>query len=126
MSQPSILIVDDDPDQLELFSIMLRRLPCAVRTAENGPQALQILHDAPAAVVLLDVAMPHMDGLAVLRAVRGDAELRTVKVILFTAWPDRIGPLDAALADKVLAKPTLRATLEQGVRDVLGGTVHLQ
>jgi two-component system KDP operon response regulator KdpE len=119
MSKPSILLVDDDPGQLALFRLMLRHSCYDVRTVSSGTEALQVLHDAPPTVVILDVAMPAPDGPAVLRAIRAAEDVHTLKVILFTVWMERIDPSDAALADKVLRKPTTGSELQAEVRNLL-------
>src|SRR6185295_8019398 len=102
-----------DPGQLALFSLMLRRLPCEVRTVDSAPKALEMLRDTPPALVLLDIRMPEMDGLALLRLMRATEGLHGIKVILFTAWAATVGPTDLRLADKLLAKPASRERLEQ-------------
>lgn len=83
----TILIVDDDADILDLHTRMvLTKLPaCRVQQAANGKDALEKMHAAPPALVLLDLMMPEMDGMAVLKAMQADKRLRDIPVIVLTA-----------------------------------------
>jgi CheY-like chemotaxis protein len=119
MVRPVILIVDDDPEQLELFGLMLRRLPYAITTAANAEEALHDVYTAPPALVILDVLMPQVDGLTLLRALRADERWANMKVILLTVMGDRLSSVDAALANTVLAKPIHRSVLEQEITRLL-------
>ena len=78
VSQPpqtgSILVVDDDPINRRLLSRSLEADGHAVRTAENGVEALALLSESRADVVLLDIVMPEMDGIEVLDRDQGRSE----------------------------------------------------
>src|SRR5574342_1018563 len=63
-----VLIVDDDPASRRLFEVRLRPLECAVATAGNGEQALSAIRKDLPDLVLLDLQMPKMGGIDVLRA----------------------------------------------------------
>ncbi|MGE0702861.1 MAG: ATP-binding protein [Vicinamibacterales bacterium] len=65
-----VLAVDDHPDALEVMAVALRAAGAAVRTATSGPEAIAAWRSDPADVLLCDLAMPDMDGFAVLRHVR--------------------------------------------------------
>jgi adenylate cyclase len=118
-SRPRILIVDDVDDNVFTLERRLRQfLDPEVTTAENGRVALQHLCARPFDLVLLDVQMPEMDGLAVLDRMRSDMSLRDVPVIMVSAVDD----LDTVLrciklgADDYVQKPfnadLLRARVE--------------
>lgn len=86
-AQAKILLVDDDPDTLHLYS---RVLPAArpgyrVMRASNGKQALQFMRERQPDLVLLDLIMPEVDGFAVLRAKSEDALIRSIPVIVITS-----------------------------------------
>jgi diguanylate cyclase (GGDEF)-like protein/PAS domain S-box-containing protein len=84
--KPIVLIVDDVPDNLSAISEMISDLGVDVRVASNGPVALRYARlDPHPDLVLLDVMMPGMDGHAVLRALRADAETHDIPVIFVTA-----------------------------------------
>lgn len=76
-----ILLVDDDPDLLDLFKEVLKALPSQpdVQTADSGPRALAMLEDGAFQLIITDLKMPRMDGLQVLSLVRKQyPNLRTV------------------------------------------------
>jgi YesN/AraC family two-component response regulator len=85
--QRTVLIVDDNPEILELHARLVEEhLPtCQVQCASNGREALNYMHTSPPALVLLDLKMPEMDGMAVLKAMQEDYKLRDVPVIVLTA-----------------------------------------
>ncbi len=88
-SKPIVLIVDDVPDNLSAISEMISDLGVDVRVANSGPVAIRYARLAPHPdLILLDVMMPEMDGHAVLRTLRADAETRDIPVIFVTALND--------------------------------------
>ena len=115
----NVLIVDDDPLNRLLFRKMLENLPCQITTAENGPAALAALKEHVSQLVLLNMFMPIMNGLDVLKAIRADTQLSNLKVVLVTALPEIVEPEDRARADAVLSKPVLKQTLTDAVAALL-------
>jgi DNA-binding response OmpR family regulator len=83
-----ILIVDDDIHAVEILTLMLGREGYDCASATSGAAALDVLHNRPMDVILLDVMMPEMDGLQVCERLREDAALREIPVILLTAKDD--------------------------------------
>ena len=83
-----VLVVDDDPLNRAILTRALERDGHVARTAATGEEALAALRADPADVVLLDVVMPGMDGVAVLEELKGDATLRDVPVIMVSALDD--------------------------------------
>ncbi|RJF73264.1 response regulator [Deinococcus cavernae] len=83
-----ILLVDDNPNDVELALTALSEVEAQqVTVAHSGQEALNILQapSQPAPdLILLDLKMPHMDGLAVLDAVRADRRLREIPVVMLT------------------------------------------
>src|SRR5947209_5673859 len=76
-----ILLLDDDPELLDTFSLLLSRLPSEpeIHTANNGPRAMAMLEAEPYRLLICDLKMPKMDGLQVLSIVRRKhPEMRTV------------------------------------------------
>ena len=67
---PQILVVDDDPDVLEVLRDRLEMMGFMVRTAENGQDALAIMETSEPDVILLDIEMPVMDGIHALQYIR--------------------------------------------------------
>jgi adenylate cyclase len=88
VEKPTVLIVDDTPDNLALLNGVLKD-EYKVKAANGGTKALQILQAGPLPdIVLLDVMMPGMDGYEVLRRMREDERTREVPVIFVTAMTD--------------------------------------
>lgn len=97
-----VLVVDDDPETVLLLTRMLSTLPlnCHVLAATGGEEALTVMREHLPDLVLLDLAMPEMDGYAVVRHMRRHARLREIPVIAVTA---RAGSEEAIVADAVVA-----------------------
>jgi two-component system phosphate regulon response regulator PhoB len=102
-----ILVVDDEPDIAALVAYHLARESYRVRTAATGPEAIAaVASDAPDLIVL-DLMLPGMSGLEVLREIRARAELEQIPVILLTALREEQQRIDglALGADDYVAKP---------------------
>jgi two-component system, sensor histidine kinase and response regulator len=89
MSQPSILIVDDNPQNLQVIAKILLDNNFEVEYATNGLAALKWLKDKKFGIVLLDINMPGMDGYEVCRKIRSDPEISGIPIIFLTAEIDR-------------------------------------
>jgi DNA-binding response OmpR family regulator len=115
-----ILIVDDEASVVEVVTLYLQREGFRVRAARNGTNALLALQSARPALVVLDVMLPHIDGLTLLRRMRDNPAL-DVPIILLTARgreTDRISGLDLG-ADDYITKPFSPAELVSRVKAVL-------
>src|SRR6266853_674190 len=81
---PSLLIVDDELSMRQFLTHLFQRDGHTIRTAENGRQAMELLREQPADVVISDVKMPDMGGIELLRAAR---ELQpSIEIIMMTAF----------------------------------------
>ncbi|MGH7789715.1 MAG: response regulator [Candidatus Binatia bacterium] len=87
-NQSRILIVDDDPNTLEILRRWLNREGYATVSADNGSACLEQLAKQPVDVIVLDVMMPGMDGLQVCERLRDNVAWRTIPVMLLTAKDD--------------------------------------
>ena len=117
----SILVVDDQEDNVELLRARLVARGYDVRTATDGQQALDSVRENPPDLVLLDVMMPKMSGIEVVRRIKNDESLPFVAVIMQTALDStesRVEGLDAG-ADDYITKPINFAELEARVRSML-------
>lgn len=85
-SSSRILVVDDEPSTRWLMEITFQMEGFTVISAKDGEEALDHVHECD--VVLLDLMMPGMDGMAVLRQVRANPRLRDLPVLMFTARTD--------------------------------------
>jgi CheY-like chemotaxis protein len=83
--QGTLLVVDDSPINRDLLAKQLARRGYLVATAENGRQALERLGEQDFDLVLLDIIMPELDGIEVLRRIKADARLREIPVIMISA-----------------------------------------
>jgi len=81
----SVLIVNDEPDQLTLMGGLLRKAGYSVLTAEDGIDGLTLARRERPDLVISDVSMPRMNGLELCREIRADLELNTVPILLITA-----------------------------------------
>jgi CheY-like chemotaxis protein len=81
----TILVADDDPVSHRMLEYMLGRLGHTVLRANNGQEALDQLNAAPADLLILDLAMPVMDGVTALRKLRADTRFGDLPVIMLTA-----------------------------------------
>ena len=88
-NRPTVLVVDDDSAIVDLFSRFLSLQEMVALAAYSGQQCLDHVRQRPVDVIVLDVIMPGMDGLAVCAALKEIAAARFVPVILLTAKDDR-------------------------------------
>lgn len=112
-----ILVVDDDERNRTLFSDVLSAAGHETITAENGGRVIELARSAKPDLILMDVQMPVIDGLAAVRRLKADPELRAIPAIALTAQAmdgDRERLLAAGFDDYV-SKPvplqTLRAVV---------------
>jgi len=102
-----VLVVEDDPDIAQLVVHYLEKAGFTADLAANGRDALVAIAARPPDVLILDLMLPHVDGLEICRVVRGNAATAAVPIIMLTARAeesDRIVGLEIG-ADDYLAKP---------------------
>ena len=119
----SILVVDDDPDNCDLLSRLLRRLGHDARCANSGEEALQLLGTRVPDAMLLDHMLPGMSGIEVIQALRRDRRFTRTPIVLITAVADE-ATRDAAIAAGATAfwpKPLVASHLEPALANLLRG-----
>jgi diguanylate cyclase (GGDEF)-like protein len=119
-----ILVVDDDPDILQVVKINLELEGYEVETAEDGREAVDKAMAEPPQLILLDIMMPRMDGLTALRRIRSHGATGNTSVILLTARglpEDRVRGLELG-ADDYITKPFDIGELVARVKAVLRRT----
>lgn len=102
-----VLVADDEPHHLRLVEVALSRIGCEVTCARNGLEALNCVADKDLDLVILDVVMPGIDGLTLLKRIRANPATEDLLVIILSA---KQGDADIyngyhAGADMYLTKP---------------------
>ena len=121
-----VLVVEDDPDIRQLVELRLRGLGHRVVSAASGAEALSVIAERGAPeVVVLDVAMPGMTGLEVLRTLRADPEHAHLPAIFLSA---RVRPEDIAAGEALgviyLTKPFVVSALAKAIEKALAVTAE--
>jgi DNA-binding response OmpR family regulator len=117
-----ILVVDDEPDAVELVAFNLRQAGHSVTTAADGSEALQKARTQLPDLVVLDVMLPEMDGFEICKLLRHDPATARMPIIMLTAKAaevDRVLGLELG-ADDYLTKPFSPRELMLRVKKVLG------
>jgi DNA-binding NtrC family response regulator len=117
--RPQILVVDDDPDILTLLRMPLAQLGYAVRTATTGQEALSMLASEQPALMLLDLRLPRLSGVDVLKQLKQTAPELTVIVMTAYATVEKAVEAMKAGAYDFLTKPLTPGHLELVVQKAL-------
>jgi CheY-like chemotaxis protein len=119
VSVPVVVVVDDEPGLLRLFTRLLERLECQPVAANSGAAALNILDQITPDLLILDLAMPEVNGYQVLQYVRGIPRLDTMKVMILTARPNMVPEVEALGIDCWVSKPVMPTDFLDIVAQVL-------
>lgn len=113
-----VLVVDDEPANTELMARWLNRLGYQVATAGSGREALELVRLANWDAILLDIVMPGLDGVEVLRAIKANPSSQRIPVIMVSGHTDsaRLATCLDAGADDFLQKPVDPAVLQARLR----------
>lgn len=118
-----VLVVDDDPDTIEILCRMLELQRFRTLRATSGAECLRIARCEPVDAILLDVQMPGMTGLAVAAELAKDVRTKSIPVILLTGRDDhetRAAGMNLGVSE-FLTKPVVRSELCARVRTQLEG-----
>ncbi len=116
-----VLVVDDNPATRHLIGLYLKRHGYTLLEAENGLEALEKLAQGPVDLIITDLNMPQMDGVALTRALKQDQALGTIPVLILTSEDgaqERLNGL-AAGAAAYLTKPVSPERLIEEVTRLL-------
>lgn len=117
----SILVVDDNEQNLELMQAYLEDLGCPVRLATDGVEAIESVERDQPDLVLLDVMMPRMSGFQACTRLKGAVRTRDIPIIMVTAL-NEVGDVERAVecgADDFLTKPVNKLELLTRVRSLM-------
>jgi CheY-like chemotaxis protein len=103
-----VLAVEDEPEVLDLVRAMLTYAGHSVTTAASGREALDLFKREAVDVVISDLGMPGMTGLALAEELKRQ---RAVPIVLLTGWADELDPEQTPHVDVVVAKPLTRERL---------------
>ncbi len=118
---PRILVVDDNPENLDIFQARLATQGYEILTARDGEEGLAVAREKQPDLILLDIMMPKMDGIEVCRRLRADPSFPFIPIVMVTARGDSkdiVAGLEAG-GDEYLTKPVDQAALVARVKSML-------
>jgi len=118
---PTILVVDDNQQNLELIQAYLEDTDCIIKSAEDGVQALNAVAKNPPDLILLDVMMPRMSGFEVCKRLKNDPNTEDIPIIMVTAL-NEFGDIERGVesgTDDFISKPVSKLELLTRVKTML-------
>lgn len=123
-NEATILVVDDNHDNVEILRAFLESRGYTVAIASDGKTALGMLEEVNPALVLLDVMMPGMDGWQVCRTIKNHPDFSTVRVVMVTAkggFEDKFEGMRSGADDYVVKPVDLQELAEKVKRNLAAG-----
>jgi two-component system, OmpR family, alkaline phosphatase synthesis response regulator PhoP len=121
LPQSTVLIVDDNVQNVELLQAFLEALPVKIITAFDGVEALEKVEQNNPDLILLDIMMPRMSGFQVCRTLKGNQKTRDIQILMVTAL-NELGDIEQASecgTDDFVSKPVNKFELLTRVRSLL-------
>ena len=121
LPQSTVLIVDDNPQNIELLQAFLESLPCKLITAQDGVEALEKVASEKPDLILLDIMMPRMSGFQVCRKLKSEPSTRDIQILMVTAL-NELGDIEQASecgTDDFVSKPVNKFELLTRVKSLL-------
>jgi two-component system OmpR family response regulator len=120
-TEKTILLVDDDPNILQVAGFAVAKAGYRTVTAKNGKQALELFHAEQPDLIVLDIVMPELDGVGVCRQIRSESNVPVIFLSSMDDEVDRIVGLELG-ADDYLTKPFSPRELVARIKAVLRRT----
>jgi two-component system, cell cycle response regulator DivK len=119
----SILVVDDNPSNLKLFTFLLALPEYEVRTAANAAQAIEALDRFVPDLIIMDLQLPDVDGLTLTRQLKANPRIQGVPIVAVTASAMKGDEENARAAgvDGYMSKPVEKRAFRAMVAEYLGG-----
>ena len=116
-----ILVIEDEPIQLKLAHHVLKAAGHTVSSVEAAEQAFHSIKEDRPQIILLDMVLPGMDGLELVRRLKADPGTRDIPVVAITSYPEKFTKTEvlAAGCDAYLLKPLSTRTLPGKLADVM-------
>ena len=120
---PLVLLVDDEPDQVEMYQLALEMSGFDVAAAYNGERALEAARALHPSVIVLDLRLPDISGWDVCAALKADPQTLDIPVVILTAAASPTLPQrsKAAGCAAYLVKPCFPEVLTKTLQDIIGG-----
>jgi zinc protease len=121
LPQSTVLIVDDNPQNVELLQAFLESLPVKLVTAGDGVEALDKIREHSPDLILLDIMMPRMSGFQVCKRIKSDPKTKDIQVLMVTAL-NELGDIEQATecgTDDFVSKPVNKFELLTRVKSLL-------
>jgi two-component system, OmpR family, alkaline phosphatase synthesis response regulator PhoP len=121
LSVATLLLVDDNAQNVELMQAFLEELPCKILTASDGVEAIEVIERASPDLIILDVMMPRMSGFEVCQKVKSQPSTRDIVVIMVTAL-NEVSDYERAVecgTNDFITKPVNKLELITRVRTLL-------
>ena len=121
LPQSTVLIVDDNPQNVELLQAFLESLPVRLVSAVDGVDALEKVAQHNPDLILLDIMMPKMSGFQVCRKLKADPQTRDIQILMVTAL-NELGDIEQASecgTDDFVSKPVNKLELLTRVKSLL-------
>jgi CheY-like chemotaxis protein len=120
-----ILVIEDHPTQLKLAHLVLAAAGHEVRDAAAAEQAFSTIKADRPQIILLDLVLPDIDGLALVRRLKSDPDTRDIHIVAVTSYPERYPKIAAIRAgcDAYFVKPIDTRQLSDQLTSVAGGSI---
>src|SRR5512137_2132198 len=121
LPQSTVMIVDDNAQNVELLAAFLESLPVKIVTAADGVEALEKVREHHPDLILLDIMMPRMSGFQVCKQLKSDPATRDIQILMVTAL-NELGDIEQASecgTDDFVSKPVNKFELITRVKSLL-------